>query len=97
MTNIFEVRDKTGRTIYLSNKRWKDHILVEHPYLTNKLEEIKETLIKPTIILQSKYDEKVSYYFSWNKKTKEYLMVAVKYLNGSGFIITAYYVKNLRR
>jgi len=38
---VFEIKDKTGRVIYLSYERWRKHILVEHPYLANKVEEIK--------------------------------------------------------
>ncbi len=97
MNKIFEIKDKTRRTVHLSYERWKKHILIEHPYLANRIEEIKETLTKPTLIRSSKYDENVRYYFKWNNKLKEYLMVAVKYLNGYGFIITSYYMKNLKK
>ena len=41
MEKVFEIKDKTGRVIYLSYERWRKHILVEHPYLANKVEEIK--------------------------------------------------------
>ena len=57
----------------------------------NDLTEIEDALIKPDILHESDYDENVSWYFKYNKKRKEYLMVSVKYLNGTGYIITAYY------
>ena len=97
MDKIFDVRDKNGRLIYLSFWRWKDNILAEHPYLSNSLEDIKETLIKPTAILLSKYDLNVRYYYRWMKERKEYLMVAVKYLNSVGFVITCCYRKNMKK
>ena len=70
---------------------------MEHNYLSNKLEDIKENLIKPTAIITSKYSMNVKYYYRWIKERSEYLMVAVKYLNGFGFIITSYYLKNLKK
>ena len=97
MKKVFKVKDKTGRIIYLSSERWKKHILQEHPYLSNKLEDIKEALIKPTITTPSKYNADVRYYLRWNKLTKEYLMVVVKYLNNSGSVITSYYTKSLKK
>ena len=40
------------------------------------------------------FDEKLDYFHSYIKDIKFYLIVAVKYLNGDGFIITAFYSKN---
>lgn len=93
--NIFEVRDKTNRKIRLTSERWK-HIATEHPNVTN-IEEIKDTIIKPLVVKQSKYDPKsVRWHYSFNKAIKRYLFVAVKYINGDGFIITAYYMRNIK-
>ena len=94
MDNIFEVKDKTGRIIYLSGERWK-HIIVEHPSLANKIDDIKDTIVKPLIINQSKYRKNVQYYYKYYKDKKLYLMAIVKYLNGKGFIMTSFYVKNI--
>jgi len=95
---IFEVKDKTGRTIYLADERWK-HIISEHPEVTNFLEEMKETLVQPTKIATFYYDEKVRYHYRYFKKLKspaKYFLVIIKYLNGNGFIITAYFVKSIK-
>lgn len=96
MTLIFEVQDITGRKIHLSVERWK-HISSEHPELANNLDEIKQTLIAPLITVQSENDEFVNFYYRQNKMRAEYLLVAVKYLNGKGFIITSFKVKNIRK
>ncbi len=91
---IFEIKDKTKRTIRLTLERWK-HIQQEHPEINN-IELLKETLSKPLIIKPSKYDpDHVCYYYSYDKQQKRYLMIAVKYLNGDGFIITTYYLRKL--
>ena len=95
METLFQVKDKTGRIIQLSEERWK-HILQEHPSITN-IEEIKNVLIQPLKITESKYNpEHVRYYYQYKKDTGKYLFVAVKYLNGKGFIITAYHMRNIQ-
>lgn len=71
----------------------------KHPSLSEHIEEIKETLIKPDSITDSSPDESVRYYYKYYKKLKsphKYLLVIVKYLNGKGFIITAYFDKNIK-
>lgn len=93
---IFEVEDRSGRKIHLSNERWK-HIVLEHPMLSNKIEEIKDTIINPTSIKRSKYDENIRFYFKFLKESSKYLMVSVKYINGEGFIITAFYTSKLEK
>ena len=53
MVWIFEIRDKSGRKIHLSDERWK-HIVTEHSGLANKIEDIKDILLNPLIIGKSK-------------------------------------------
>tara|TARA_Y100000310_G_scaffold324156_1_gene385660 strand:- start:732 stop:1031 length:300 start_codon:yes stop_codon:yes gene_type:complete len=99
MTWIFEVRDKSGRKIHLSRERWK-HIVNEHPDVTDKLYEIEEIIENSLIIKMSKYDKNVRFYYKHYKNLKQkskYLLVAVKYLNGIGYIITSFYVNAIRK
>ncbi len=95
MTRLFEVKDKFNRTIYLSNERWK-HITTRHPEVTD-IEEIREVILNPLIVKQDKFDEFLNYYYRFNKSKKRYLMVAVKYLNGEGFILTSVYTKTIKK
>lgn len=95
MSNIFNITDKSGRKIRLTKERWQ-HITQEHPGITNP-EELKETLTNPLKITPSKYNtDNVCYYYRYNKNLKRYLMVAVKYLNGDGFIITSYHMRKIQ-
>jgi hypothetical protein len=67
--------------------------------MVNYLDKIKETLINPLAITDNLYDEKVRYYYSYLKhipQTEKYLFIAVRYLNGDGFIITTYLRKNIK-
>jgi len=94
MVNMLEARDKSGRLISLSRERLR-HILA-HPEMTNQVEQITETLLKPDTIIPFEYDPAVHFYFTYFKERRKYLFVSVKYLNGTGFIITAYYTDKIR-
>ncbi len=90
--HIFDITDKFGRIIYLSKERWQ-HVAREHNVA---VEEIKHALMMPLVVRQSKYDSKVKWYYRFNKQKKNYLFVSVKYLNGKGFVITAYFVRRIK-
>jgi len=97
MNPFFEVIDKTKRRIYLTRERLS-HIL-EHKEIANYIEEIKDTLINPLKIYSYSYDKTVAYYYKYLKNKKsdaKYLLVAVKYLNGNGFVITSYFIRNIK-
>ena len=90
--------DKSGRKIHLTKERW-NHITLPsspHAYMTNYLEEIKETLIKPDKITASIYDENKRDYYKYYKDNSRYLRVIVRYINGKGFVITSYFVRNIK-
>ena len=96
MKIIFEVIDQSGRKIRLTKEQWlkirKKHPEVEHEDL------IKQTLEKPTKITYHSYDETAYKFYKHDKKRlypKKFLMVLVKYLNGDGFVITAYYIDKI--
>lgn len=90
---LFEVIDKKGKNIRLT-KSGLNHIKRDHPDVN--IEEIKLTLEMPTKITTSVYDNNVKWYYRFNKVLNEYLLVAVKYLNGDAFIITAYYTRKIK-
>jgi len=94
MDKILETKDKSGRNIYITSERWR-HIL-KHPEMSDKIEEIKETLLSPTKITIAYYDPNVRFYFRYYKERKEYLFISVKYLNGKGYIITSFYTDKIK-
>ena len=96
MEIVFEVTDKSGRTIHLSNERWK-HVNQEHPEVAPHVQDIKDALVHPTKIVPYEEDDKVNYYYRYFKQRQsKYMLVIVKYLNSHGFIITAYFVRNIK-
>jgi len=94
--NTFEIIDKTGRTIRLTKRQWS-HIMKKHPYMNKHLEGIKETLQYPQKLLTKSFSK--SYYFRYYKSLQspnQYILVIVKYLNGTGFVITAYLTEKIK-
>ena len=96
MSNIFEITDKTGRKIRLT-KRQQTHITTKHPDFSGREEDIKRVLEKPDLILEHTFDKKARNYYRYDKREKSYLLIAVKYLNGEGFIMTAFYTQRIRK
>ena len=95
---IFDVKDKSGRKIHLSEERWS-HISQEHPEVADYFEEIKETIINPNKTTAYSYDRDIRYYYKYFKNRQspaKYLLLIVKYLNEHGFIITTYFVRNIK-
>ena len=89
---IFEIKDRSQRMLRLTKERWK-HIAQEHSEIN--VEWLKETLVDPLVIIPSVHDMRTKWYYRLYKERKRYLLVAVKYLNGHGFIITAYFTKRI--
>lgn len=96
MQELFKITDTTGRAIHLSKKTWNKHIRKNHPEVEDA-ETIRNALLVPTKLTHP-FESKGSYYkyFKHRRSAEKYLMVAVKYLNGTGFVITAYFVKYIR-
>lgn len=95
---IFELKDKSGRNIYLTDERWR-HISKEHPEISAYFNAFEITLLDPTKIASYEYNEQVKYYYKYFKerqKSSKYFLVIVKYLNGEGYIITAYFVRHIK-
>lgn len=90
MDSVFEVTDKTGRKIRLTKRQMK-HILRRHSYMEKYFGEIKETLKFPDKLIEKSYDKGYYYkHYKYLKAPNKFVLVVVKYLNGTGFIITVY-------
>lgn len=97
MSHIFDLKDKTGRTIHLSQWQWT-HIRREHPDVID-IEDITHTLTHPDKISPHANAKTIVDYFTYHRQNKlklKYLKVIVKYLNGTGFVITAYFNRRMR-
>ncbi len=93
MVKILEFKDRKGRLVYLTDERY-NHIK-KHPEMQNSLSMIEEAIKNPQKITAYTLDPDIKYYYRYYKSRKskaKYLRVILKFLDGEGFIITAYFV-----
>ena len=92
MVNVFEVKTKDGKLIRLNEKQWS-HIKQRHPEMVNRIGDIEDAIVNPTARIQ--HSDETTKFYKFIKDGKKYIMVAVKILNGEGFVITAYKTKRI--
>ena len=98
MKIVFEIKDKTGRKLRMTDFNWH-HISKRHPEIASQKEKIMETLENPDKITSSLEDKDVRYYHKYYKNLSfhyKFMRVIVKYLNGGGFIISSHFVKEIK-
>lgn len=95
MNIIFEVKDKSGRKIRLTKEQWS-HIREDHPNVENQ-EDIENAVKNPIKTLYLERGKTIYFkYFKNRKDPEKFLKVIAKYLNGNGFIITAYFTRSIK-
>ena len=93
---LFELIDVLGRRIRTTKSYWKKIKEVKHTELRLGIVEVKNTITNPDEIRQSVTDSTI---LLFAKKVRKYaiLVVAVKTLNGEGFIVTVYQTKTHKK
>lgn len=82
------VKSKDGVPIRLTEERWFDHILEEHPYMNKFYNEVLLTIENPEMILRGYRGSKIAV---MNLGKKRWLHIIYRELNREdGFIISAY-------
>jgi hypothetical protein len=91
---ITSVHTKDGKKIILREKQWQ-HIKHRHPEMANRLNDIEEAIRNPTVRIR--YSDATTKFYRFIKREKKYMMVAARFFNGEGCIITAYPTKRVQR
>jgi len=84
---LLQTFSKKGVKITLTTERW-NHIIMRHPEMDKSLEDIKEVLQNPDIIVQNSFDQTIIFYHKYYKEDKLYIVLVVE--EKKGFIITGY-------
>lgn len=92
---LFEVECKAKKKIRISKEHWKRISEIKHPEVSGLEDEIKQALIIPIEIKRSNSDRNVYLYYS--KYKSNFLCAVIRYLNGNGFIITAYITSKIKK
>jgi hypothetical protein len=90
----FEVITPLGFTVRCSEAYWQQ-IVVKHPAMAERLEDVKLTLSDPNQIRQSARDGNV--YLFYRADPKRWVCVVTRRLNGDGFLVTAYPTDAIKR
>lgn len=93
---LFEVTDVLGRKIRTTKDYWEKIKTLKHRELKYGVEEVKNTLIKPDEIRRSVTDTTILLYAQSQEKY-DILIVAIKVLNGDGFLVTVYQTKEFKK
>lgn len=93
---LFEIEDILGRKIRTTTDYWHKIKTLKHQELHYGIVEVKKTITNPDEVRLSITDETI---LLFAKKFGKYdiLIVAVKVLNGEGFIVTAYQTKKYKK
>ena len=90
-----EITCVLGKKIKFTKERYI-HIVIRHPELEGKENEITRTLTNSDFVQESIYDKNVLLYYR-SISRKEYFVVVVKVLNDHGFMITAYIANVIKK
>lgn len=93
---LFEVNDVLGRKIRTTKDYWQKIKTLKHRELKYGIKEVEKTLIKPDEVRRSVADATILLYAQKQEKY-DILIVAVKVLNGDGFLVTTYQTKEFKK
>lgn len=90
--------DYSGRNIRLTDERWA-HIS-EHPEMAGMRQALEETLLAPSVVVESLSDPAARLYHRFYVGTlvgAKYLCVVVKFSGDDAFVVTAYLTDRVKR
>lgn len=90
---LFDIQTPLDFSVHTSEDYWQ-RLLIKHPELASKLEEVKNTLQNPVEIRKSKSDEFVFLFYS--ESQKYWLCAVARKENQDGFLITAYLTDRIK-
>lgn len=93
---LFEVKDILGRKIRTTKDYWQKIKTLKHRELKYGINEVKATLTKPDEIRGSVTDSTILLY-AQRQENYDILIVAVKVLNGEGFLVTVYQTEEYKK
>ena len=93
---LFEVKDVLGRKVHTTKDYWQKIKTLKHRELKYGAAEVKKTLKAPEEVRRSVTDATILLYARKQEKY-DILIVAVKVLNGDGFLVTVYQTKEFKR
>ncbi len=85
---LFEAEDIFGKKIRTTKTYWNKIFHIKHKEVETTKEIVTKVLASPDEVRKSVQDPYI--FLFYKKEDTKYLVVVVKYLNGSGFVVTIY-------
>jgi len=92
---LFDITDIFGKHVRTTREYWMKIKKDKHQELIFEKQEAVDTLVKPDEVYRSVRDEYIKLFYK--KFATTTLVVVVKYLNGDGFVVTAYQTSKVKR
>ncbi len=90
---LFEVETPLKFKVHTTGVYWQK-LLVKHPELEGKLNDVKKTLQSPLEVRKSKRDELIFLFYA--EDIKYWLCVVTKKIENEGFLVTAYLTDKIK-
>ena len=85
---MFEVSDYSGVMVRTTRGYWRKITTEKHKELTVGYEAVMQVIQKPDQVYRSVQDEFIKLFY--RKILDKYLVVVVKYIGNTGFVVTCY-------
>ncbi len=96
---MLNLTDFKNREVRYTEER-KRHSENNHPEMKGQLGKIRETLLFPDYVVESKIDNQVELFYKYYKSTpvrSKYLCITVKCKVSDSFILTAYFTDTIKK
>jgi hypothetical protein len=77
MLLLFTVVDPRGITISCSEQQWQEHVLLNHPFMEKRLDDVINTLQRPFLIFADSLKPDTNCYYQMHVKNNRYMKVIV--------------------
>ena len=92
---LFEVEDYSGIPVRTNETYWKKIKTEKHKELSVEKDAVIRTIQHPDDVYKSVQDEFIRLFY--RKINGNTLVVVVKYINNTGFVVTCYEISNVKR
>jgi hypothetical protein len=90
---VLDVVDYAGRRVILTRTQWEFHVLVPKPYMADRLDAVRTTIMSPSFVNQdANFPDRLCLYGPLSSRRRPLMMkVVIGYdSQNEGFVVTAY-------
>lgn len=85
---LFNIQTPLNFYVHCTEEYWHRKIIMDHPVMAGKIDDVRRTLSDPQEVRQSRSDSDV--YLFYATDTKRFVCAVARDVDSEGFLITAY-------